>query len=337
MALSSPAKVQLARNAMATRFEIVLYGSNPVSLRAAGEEALDEVERLEAKLSLYRTDSEISHLNARAAYEPVRVSPELFHLLEQARLLSSETAGAFDITVGPLMRAWGFVGGSGSLPEPHALEKAMQCVGMRHLELNPDDYTVRFARPGMMLDLGAIGKGSAIEKAARILREAGVSSALVHGGTSTSFAIGSPPGEDSWKVAVMRPPAAANEADALLAIVPLRDNALSVSAVWGKAFQDSHITYGHVIDPRSGQPANRAILAAVALSSATESDALSTALLTLGPAQEQVIKSLRSDIRTLVIYKSAGANEFCASSHGITLQPDAIISTKPQLRVGESN
>src|SRR5438309_271553 len=108
--------VTLARDAMATRFEIVLQGENPVSLRAAGEEALDEIARLENQLSLYRPTSEIAHLNARAAHEAVRVSPGVFALLQQARQLSEESGGAFDITIAPLVRAWGFMGGSGELP-----------------------------------------------------------------------------------------------------------------------------------------------------------------------------------------------------------------------------
>src|SRR5438477_13111440 len=101
------ATVTLARHAMATRFEIVLVGDNAVSLRAAGEEALDEIERLEARLSLYRPTSEIAHLNARAAREPVRVTPGLFALLQHARQLHQESGGAFDITVAPLVRCWG--------------------------------------------------------------------------------------------------------------------------------------------------------------------------------------------------------------------------------------
>src|SRR5215467_1916131 len=97
------AVITLARNAMATRFEIVLHGENPVSLRAAGEEALEEVERLEAQLSLFRPSSEIAHLNARAAVEPVRVTPALFALLQHAQKLWAESEGAFDITIAPLV------------------------------------------------------------------------------------------------------------------------------------------------------------------------------------------------------------------------------------------
>src|SRR3989442_10292235 len=100
------ATVAVARQAMATRFEIVLHGGNPVALRAAGEEALAEIARLEDQLSLYRPSSEIAHLNARAAREPVKVSPALFALLQHAQQLHRESGGAFDITVAPLVRCW---------------------------------------------------------------------------------------------------------------------------------------------------------------------------------------------------------------------------------------
>ena len=321
---------------MATRFEIVLHGADSVALRAAAEEALDEVERLEGKLSLYRPDSEVAHLNARAAHQSVRVSPELFRLLEHITQLHEETTGACDITVGPLMRVWGFVGGSGQLPDPEQLDQARQCVGMDLVELDRNSQSVRFGRPGVMLDMGAVGKGYSIEKAAEILREAGVTSALIHGGTSTTYAIGKPPDQDAWKIAIEHPapgsdgvsPAAvsdecarAGETPALpgaatLAVVPLVDNALSVSAPSGKSFSVGDQTYGHIIDPRTGAPAGKAILAAVSVSSAMESDALSTALLTLGIAGHETISRLRPDIRTLVV-EQVGVGNFKIASHGI--------------------
>src|SRR5262245_57555186 len=161
---ASAEPVTLARHAMATRFELVLYGDDPVALRAAGEEALAEVERTEDQLSLYRNTSEIAHLNARASHEPVRVSPPLFQLLERASRLSAGTGGAFDITIGPLVRCWGFMGGTGQMPSPQAVEAARAKVGMNLVQLDATNYTVRFAREGVMLDLGAIGKGYAIER-----------------------------------------------------------------------------------------------------------------------------------------------------------------------------
>jgi thiamine biosynthesis lipoprotein len=297
--------VAVARNAMATRFEIVLHGEDAVSLRAAGEEALDEIERIEAQLSLYQPTSEISRLNARAAREPVRVTPEVFGLLRQAQQLCCETVGAFDITVAPLVRCWGFMKGTGKLPSPETLAEARNVVGMNLVELQEDDFTVHFAREGVMLDFGAIGKGYAVERAAELLREAGIVSALVNGGTSTVYALGTPPEADCWKVALEFPtddiPDAPRE---LLATVPLRDEAMSVSAVWGKSFQSGGKMLGHVLDPRSGEPAPSAMLAAVALPSATETDALSTALLVAGGAGIDQIAGLRSGMRALVAGKT---------------------------------
>ncbi|MCW5554017.1 MAG: FAD:protein FMN transferase [Verrucomicrobiae bacterium] len=307
--------VTLARHAMATRFELVLHGENPVALRAAGEEALDEVERLENQLSLYRAGSEIAQLNARAANESVRVTPEVFALLQHAERLHAETSGAFDITIAPLVRCWGFMGGSGRMPTLEAIAEAQSKVGMSHVQLEKTSYTVRFDCPGVMLDLGAIGKGYAVERAAGFLRDAGITSALIHGGTSTVYAIGHPPEGDCWQVAIEQPPASFRIAGAspatasnvatgkspTLPAVPLRDEAMSVSAAWGRCFEADGQMLGHVLDPRTGRPAKRALLAVAVLPSATETDALATALLTVGEEGFDSMTRLRPNLRTLLM------------------------------------
>src|SRR4030095_6309124 len=168
----------------------------------------------------------------------------------------------------------------------------------------PPQFRVHFTRPGVMLDFGAIGKGHAIEQAVAILRYAGVRSAIIHGGTSTVYGLGKPPDESAWKIAIEGLPQNESEKPDLLSIVELRDESLSVSAVWGKSFDAKGKTYGHVIDPRTGYPADDADLAAVVLASATETDALSTALLTLGPKHHDRIASLRPAIRTLVMKRN---------------------------------
>jgi len=325
-------RVTLARHAMATRFEIVLQGDNPVALRAAGEEALDEIDRLEAQLSLFRPGSEIARLNGLASRESVRVTPALFSLLEHAARLNEESQGAFDITVAPLVRCWGFMAGDGRMPTPEDLSEARAKVGMNLVRLNRSDFTVRFAREGVMLDLGAIGKGYAIERAAELLREAGVTSALLHGGTSTVYALGPSPDGERWQVSIESPedrpdkpltamPAGLNDPESgaqrrPFAVVALRDEALSVSAIWGKFFQVGGKTLGHILDPRTGQPATRGVLAAIALPSATETDALSTALLTLGPEGHGQISQLRPSIRTLVVAEEDASLR--VESQGIT-------------------
>src|SRR5208282_81828 len=135
------ASVTLACHAMATRFEVVLHGDNPAALRAAGEEALRMVEQLEGQLSLFRPSSEIAHLNTRAAREPVRVTPGLFALLQQAQKLHDESGGAFDITIAPLVRCWGFMGGDGRMPRPEEVAEARVKVGMGLVHLGPEDFT----------------------------------------------------------------------------------------------------------------------------------------------------------------------------------------------------
>ena len=272
---------------MATRFEIAMPEvQDPMRLRAAGEEALAEIQGIEERLSLYRPTSEISRINVLAGSEPVRVSSEVFHLLEQCAQLSELSQGAFDPTIGPLMRCWGFLRGGGNTPDSEALALARESVGMRWVELDADRSSVRFARPGMMLDLGAVGKGYALDVAVMRLREAGVANALIHGGTSSVFGFGVQEDGTPWKVAIeSRSPKSLSDGAGetrLLAVATLQDRALGVSAVWGKSFQSGGRELGHVMDPRLGHPVSHTALAAVRLASSLEADALSTAMLALG-------------------------------------------------------
>lgn len=321
--------VRLARHSMGSRFELVLHGEDIVWLRAAGEQALDEIERLDAQLSIYRSDSEVSLINARAAAGPVLVEPRLFQLLLECERLYRETDGAFDVTVAPLMRAWGFFRDSGRLPDAETLEEARRRTGMHHVELDPESRTIRFRREGVMLDFGGIGKGFAIDEALQLLREAGVSSAFLHGGTSTMAAIGRPPDASAWNVAVTH-----RDTDARpVAIVPLVDASLSVSAVWGKAFEADGTTFGHVLDPVTGRPVQGAVLTAVRADTttgngtglrmtgvgATEGDARSTALLVRGT------KGLDARFPSLLAFESDGHGVLEVIEAGLKALPSASV------------
>lgn len=281
--------VRLARMAMACRFELVLQGEDEPWLRAAGEEALREIERLESQLSIFRADSAVSRMNARAAREPVPVEPGLFRLLQESRRLHRLTRGAFDPTVAPLMQAWGFYFDGGHLPDERELDRAKQVAGMHLVELDETNRTVRFKRDGVRLDFGAIGKGLAVDEAVMLLREVGVERAFIHGGTSTMYGLGRPLDAPAWKVAIPNP----RDDSEAVAIVALADESLSVSAVWGKAFEANGEQLGHVLDPRRGRPVRGALLAAAAAPSATEADAVSTALLVRGrPYAHSRVRSL---------------------------------------------
>jgi thiamine biosynthesis lipoprotein len=172
------------------------------------------------------------------------------------------------------------VGGAGKLPDPEDVEAARGVVGFELVELDEEASTIRFLREGVGLDLGAIGKGYAIDRSLELLEDAGVSQALIHGGTSTVYGLGTPPDEEGWRVALRDP--RRGEQD-LLGEVLLRDRGLSVSGPHNRAFRAGDRLYGHVLDPRTGEPTEGALLAAVGHRSATLTDALSTALLVLGP------------------------------------------------------
>jgi thiamine biosynthesis lipoprotein len=320
--------VTIARHAMATRFEILLHGEIAARLRAAAEEALDEIERLDAQLSPFRPGSEISRLNAHAGHRPMRIEPGLFNLLQKARQISFETGGAFDLTVGPLMDCWGLSGsaeGPHPAPKPENIAAARALTGMDKLLLDEAQCTAGLALPGMRLDLGAYGKGWAVERAGLILREAGVTSALIHGGTSTVCAIGTPPDASAWNIALEKPDVArrnrswsalvnprstrgqpvdcSNPDDQPFAVIPLKDEALSVSATWGKEIEviGSETRTGHVIDPHLGHPIPGALMAAVVLPLASETDAFSTALLVTGSAGKESIQRMRPSMRTFLV------------------------------------
>lgn len=288
---------------MATRFEIVLHGGSESFLRAAAEEALEEIAQIEAKLSIYQPASQISAVNRSAARSPMRVGGDVFALLKLAKQISEKTDGYFDITIAPLLKCWGFMSGTGALPTSDAIEQARNACGWQNLLLDETECTVSFAKPGMMLDLGAIGKGYAVDAAMSLLREAGVENALLHGGASTIYGLGVAPEGHPWRVSLEYPP---NEPPQFRKVIELNNKAVSVSGVWGKAFEAEGKVLGHVIDPHTGRPVGNAVMAAVILPSATETDAISTAFLVGGSENFDRFKTLRENLGSLVILAKEG-------------------------------
>ena len=280
-------RYEQTRTAMGTQFTIVAYGNDKSQLEAAVTAAFEEIFRIDRQWSNYIKGSDLSYVNRHAARQPVRLDPELFGLLETCLRYSRETAGAFDVTVGPLLKSWGFFRGSGRLPKPEELEQARACVGWEKLKLEAGDRTVTFAVPGMELDLGAIGKGYAVDRAGELLREADITSALLDSGASSILAIGSLPGQAGWTVKIRDP----KDARKSVAQVSLKDTALSTSGNYEKFFRAEGKTYSHILDPRTGYPAKGVLSTTVVASSAASADALSTAFFVLG--REGTLRYLR--------------------------------------------
>jgi thiamine biosynthesis lipoprotein len=245
-------KVEREEEAMGSSFALVLYGRDRAALDAAADAAFDEARRLDRLLSNYRPESEWSLVNREAGARPVVVSPELFALLSSCLEYSKWSEGAFDITVGPLVRTWGFFKGEGRFPRRADVRSALGRVGYRHVELNAAARTVRFTRPGLELDPGGIGKGYAVDRMAAILRQAGVQSALVSAAGSSIYGAGAPPDEPrGWLISIRKP----RSADALATHVYLRNQSLSTSGSDEKFFLAKGRVWSHIIDPRTGYPA----------------------------------------------------------------------------------
>jgi thiamine biosynthesis lipoprotein len=312
--------VRVGASLMATRFEVALWGNDESYLRSAGMEALHEIERIEQRLSIYRNDSDLYETNAVGANHPVCVTPFVFHLLERAKSYWLLTDGAFDPAVGPLLKVWGFLDGSRKIPSKEEIEAACELCGMGMVELDEENHTVHLLREGVILDPGAIGKGYAIDYAAEILRDNNIPGALIHGGTSSIYALGTMPDGAPWKVALQNPLVEGST----LGYVDIIDQSLSVSAPHGKLFHQDGRCFGHVLDPKTGWPAEGSLMAAVIGPTAEEGDAFSTALLIRG---QEMLKTVASsgDSGGLVLVRSGDDALFYSENFGLILD-NAIIS-----------
>jgi thiamine biosynthesis lipoprotein len=258
-----PRPIRNAIRAMGTRFEIVLdaEGLGERDARAAAEEALAIVEACDARWSKFRSDSLIARVNRDAFERPIRLDSETFELLEACARIRDASEGAFDVAVEPWMRARRF----------HEPRRGAAGGERGSFALDPAARTVRLTSRDAGLDLGAIAKGRALDLAAARLRQLGVERALLHGGTSSVAAVGAPPGEAAWKVAI--------EFGDRRVAVALRDCALGVSAPHGRVVERAGRALGHLLDPRTGEPVALGAACAVVARDACTADAWSTALL----------------------------------------------------------
>jgi thiamine biosynthesis lipoprotein len=272
---------------MACRFEIVL--DSPAHVPAA-RLALDEADRLEGALTVFRDTSELMRINHHAARMPVRPDDEVFELLRRCGDMCDDTGGAFDITSTPLSRCWGFLRRDGRLPSSEELERARSLVGMHLVRLDATDRTVGFGREGVELNLGSVGKGYALGRMAHLLKRDGVDEALLSAGGSSVAAVGGPDG--GWVVDV-KSRQISRERLARLRLSTRSDAVkrgfspaigLATSGAGEQFVTIDGVRYGHVIDPRTGWPAQGVLSVSVVCDDPATADALSTAFLVGGRA-----------------------------------------------------
>jgi thiamine biosynthesis lipoprotein len=284
--------------AMGTEFSLYLYSSDSAKAATASEEVFDEIDRVEQLLSNYRDSSELSRINQHAGEGPVTTDPEMFDFLTQSEHWSLVSNGAFDITVGRLMKAWGFFRHEGRVPSDAELAEIRKVVGWQKVELDPTLRTVKFASPGIELDPGGIGKGFAIDAAVRILRADHISAAMLSAGSSTVYALGAPPHKSGWRVVVPGPLPSRET----LSVITLRDTSLSSADCSQKNFTLGGHVYCHIMDPRTMRPVEGTIQVSIVDPSATASDALSNVIFVETPDQSvATLKASAPEARALIV------------------------------------
>ena len=287
---------------MGTTFTIDLYGANTGRLQAAAEQAFEEVQRLDRMLSNYIPDSELSGVNREAAYAPVKVSREFFDLLSTCVEYSRKSEGTFDITVGPLMKVWGFYRGSGHLPHRAEIRAALADVGYEKIELDRSQLSVRLTRPGVNLDPGGVGKGYAVDRMVSVLRANGVNCALVSAGGSSIYGIGAPPNDSrGWYIRIRDPK---NE-EKTAAEVYLNNDSISTSGNYEKFFWAEGKLYSHLMDPRTGYPAEGMLSVSVIAPKTLDSEVWAKPYYILGKAWAKQHKP--RDFRVLMCEDRPGA------------------------------
>jgi thiamine biosynthesis lipoprotein len=317
--------VHVSRKAMACEFEAVLNAGQYDAGTEVALDALDLVERLEAQLSYFRPESEVSEINRSAAEEPVCVEERLFLLLSTAAEIHTETDGAFDLTATPLWKAWGFARGEGRVPSEEEVAEALETVGGTLVELDADRRTVRFQKAGVELNLGSIGKGYALDRVAEVMDEAGIGDYLIQGGQSSvrargSRLTGSDP--DGWLVGLGHPLRPGTR----LGHVRLRDRALGTSGSASQFFRHKGRRYSHIVDPRTGQPTEVVLSATVLAPDAARADALATSFFVLG--REKAVEFCRKhpELAAILICPASGSPGF--ELHTIGLSDGEFLPTE---------
>jgi len=265
----SLARAECSAYIMGTTFSVVAYGAHCERLESAIDKALDEARRLDRMLSNYRADSELNRVNRFAGQRPMKVSSELFNFLSACASYSRASEGAFDITVGPLMKLADFYEGTGRVPNDGEVAMALPGVDYRNVELDEKRKTVRFTHDKIELDPGGAGKGFAVDKMTELLKQEQIESALISAGGSTLYALGAPPGKPGWKVNIKDPRHPSRAAE----IVNLKNESISTSGNYEKSLWAEGKIWSHIIDPQTGFPAAGTLSVSVIAARALDSEA----------------------------------------------------------------
>ncbi len=285
-----------ARFVMGTVARVEVWQRDEASCQIALETAFAQIKMVDQLMSNFKPDSDLARINQQGAISPVKVDPLTFKAIALSLDYSRLTHGAFDITVGPLVEAWGFYSGQPSFPSKAELRTRLALVGYEAIELDPKASTVFLAKRGMKLDLGGIAKGFALDQAAQALANLGVSTAMLDLGGNLYF-LGEPVQGSLWKAALVD----GRNLDLIRILLDIKGGAVASSAAYERFFEWEGKRYGHIIDPGQGRPAWGLLSATVIAPLATQADALSTALYVMGLDQGLRLLERLAEVEAILV------------------------------------
>lgn len=281
--------------AMGTVVEITVADASERKARYAIGKAMAELRRIDASMSRHSPTSDVSRINREGALRKVQVKKEVFDVIHDSVAISEASSGSFDVTVLPLVDLWGF-DRERVVPNSGLIAEVLPKVGYKNLVLDQKTGSVGFAVPGMGIDLGAIAKGLAVDRAVEKIVASGVRDAIVDVGGDVRV-IGARPGKNSWRIGVLHP----RRSGTLLVSFDLRDTAVATSGDYERFFIADGVRYHHILDPAAGQPARGCQSVTVLAHTAAEADACATAAFVLGPEKGLAFLRARRGVRGLIV------------------------------------
>lgn len=295
--------IKQTRMIMGTFAEVSIYSNDEKTAGNAIEEALNEMERMDRIMSNYKNDSELSKVNKKAAKSPVPCNAELLDVIEQSQYYSELSGGAFDITVSPIVALWGFFSEKGHVPPDKEIERLLPAVSYKNIVIdrgnNPKKPgTVFLKNMKTQIDLGAIGKGYAVDKALEIIRKCGINNGCINLGGNI-YVLGTPPGKNAWKIGVQHP----RNVNEILGYLELKNEATATSGDYERFFEFNGKRYSHILNPQTGRPVSGTIATTIVAPTGTEVDALSTSVFVLGHEKGLELVKRIPNVDAMIAYK----------------------------------
>lgn len=303
-AAGPPRPVAYVQRTMGTYGSVTIVTADSVAAAPVAALAMASFVRVDSLMSNWTTTSEVARINREAARGATRVEPEVAEVIARSLRVWRESEGAFDITVEPLVRLWGFLGGPRRVPSDVEIAATLPRVGARHVRFRPAARTIQFDRDGVKIDLGGIAKGYAVQVAAESLRAHGVKDALVDV-SGNMYALGHPPGADAWRIGIRDP----RDRVRYFASVALREQGISTSGQYEQFIAANGKTYGHILNPRTGHPAEGLISVTLVSPSAYTCDAWDTPLFVLGAREAKRVVRTRRDIAAVLVEPGRGGRD----------------------------